>query len=377
MRGSIHAKGACRCGGEWTEERFRGRAMGIVCGSCGTQPKSVYIDARGFRDRQGNSGKIYTDDADRPLSYAAAERLLEAIRADYDRNPKAFDPTRWSKSTRKGYRLLDAGARWTDYLFETRSKTYADHQKIFLRHVEARIGNVDLREVRAGQVEDLYRNLLVAFKPKTVQSILFALRTLMNWMRRREELERVPAFPEVKVPTRVVRWITRPEQEKVVAEALERYRLPFRVLIETGIRPGEAAALAAGDVQEGGVVVCKALDERGKLKETKAGKIQFKRVSDALFAALASAAKGKLPVALLFPMPNGRPMMVGYLSRAWREAAQRAKVDAPLYEGTRHSFATRMRQEKEAAMGRELAREMGHGKVATTMKHYAPETGGR
>jgi len=29
-------------------------------------------------------------------------------------------------------------------------------------------------------------------------------------------------------------------------------------------------------------------------------------------------------------------------------------------------------QEKEAAMGRELAREMGHGRVATTMKHYAP-----
>jgi len=44
-------------------------------------------------------------------------------------------------------------------------------------------------------------------------------------------------------------------------------------------------------------------------------------------------------------------------------------------KGTRHSFAARLRQEKEAVMGRELAKEMGHGRVATTLKFYAPNGG--
>lgn len=371
MIGAIRAKGKCRCGGTWTQERFRGRVVGIVCSSCGTQPRSVYIDGRGFRDKRTAIGRIYTDDDGRPLTYPVAERLLESIRRDKDTLKKSFDPSRWAKEARRGFLLSDAGGRWIDFLRETRSKTYADHQEIFLRHIEKRIGNVDVREIRAGAVEDLYRALLSTFRPKSVQSILFALRTLLNWMKRREELERVPAFPEVKVPTRIIRWITRPEQEKVVEQTPERYRLPFRVLIETGIRPGEAAAIAAGDVQEGGIVVCKALDERGKVKETKAGKIQFKRVSEVLFADLLEAAKGKLPGAPLFLQRDGRPVLVGVLSITWRKAARKAKVDAPLYEGTRHSFATRLRAEKERAMGNELANEMGHGKAATTMRNYA------
>lgn len=393
MKGQVRARGRCRCGGKWIEERVRQKVIGLCCGKCEALPTKIYVDARGFRDRTGNVGRIGTDDQGRPLSYLAAERLLQAISADYDRNPKGFVVAKWSRRQRQGYLLSDAGGRWIEYLYETRSKTYADHQEIFLRHVQARIGNVDVREIRAGAVEDLYRDLLSdryggaapahrgwkadvlqsterpapvpvrgastplhgqvsnpvaanGFKPKSVQSILFALRTLLNWMKRREELERVPAFPEVKVPTRVIRWIT---------------------------RPGEAAALAAGDVQEGGIVVCKALDERGRVKETKAGKIQFKRVSDTLFADLQAAARGKLPGAPLFLQRSGRPMLVGQMSITWRKAARKAGVDAPLYEGTRHSFATRLRQEKEAMMGRELAKEMGHGKVATTMKFYAPD----
>lgn len=164
---------------------------------------------------------------------------------------------------------------------------------------------------------------------------------------------------------------------KVAEAAKEQYRLPLRVLIETGIRPGEAVALQAGDVQEDGIVVCKAIGDRGQTKETKSGRVQFKRVSDALFADLQSAGKGKLPGAFLFVARDGRPLSVGVLSDAWKRAARIAKVDAPLYEGTRHSFATRLRQEKEATMGRELAKEMGHYSAVVTIKHYAPETARR
>jgi integrase len=372
MRGAIRARGTCdRCGGKWRDEYARGRQVAIVCSDCGASAPAVYVDARGFRDRTGNVGRIYTDEHDQPLAYPAASRLLEAIRADYDRNPKGFVVAKWSRRQRKGYLIEDAGKRWIEFLDETRSKTYADHQEIFLRHIQARLGNMDVREIRAGAVEDLYRDLLGTFKPKTVQSILFALRTLLNWMKRREELERVPAFPDVKVPTRIVRWITRPEQDKVVVAGEERYRLPFRILIETGIRPGEAVALQAGDVQEGGIVVCKAIGDRGKVKETKAGKVQFKRVSDALFVDLVAAGRGKLPGAFLFVQGDGRPMSVGVLSVAWRRAATAAKVDAPLYEGTRHSLAVRIRQEKERAIGEAVADALGNTAVVA-MRNYAP-----
>ena len=375
MRGSIRARETCdRCGGKWRDEYARGRQVAVVCSGCGVSAPAVYVDARGFRDRKGNVGRIYTDEQEQPLTFPAAHRLLEAIRSDYDRNPKVFDPTRWSRKMRQGFLIEDAGKRWIEYLRETRSKTYADHQEIFLRHVQTRIGNVDVREIRAGHVEDLYRDLLGAYKPKTVQSILFALRTLLNWMKHREELERVPAFPEVKVPTRIIRWITRPEQDAVVSVAEERYRLSMRVLVETGIRPGEAVALTAGDVQESGIVVCKAIGDRGQVKETKAGKVQFKRVSDALFADLQAAGKGKLPGAFLFVSRSGHPIQVGVLSDAWKRAAKIAKVDAPLYEGTRHSLAVRIRQEKEKTIGDDIAKELNNTAVVA-MRNYAPRTG--
>lgn len=371
MVGAIRAKGVCRCGGSWVHEQFRGRVVGIVCAACGAQPRSVYIDGRGFRDKRSAIGRIYTDDDGRPLTYPVAERLLESIRRDKDALRKSFDPSKWAKEARKGFRLSDAGGRWIEYLRETRSKTYADHQEIFLRHIEARIGNMDVREIRAGGVEDLYRDLLKTYLPKTVQSVLFALRTLLNWMKRREEMERVPAFPEVKVPTRIIRWITRPEQDKVVAAAEERYRLAMRVLIETGIRPGEAVALQVGDVQEDGIVVCKAIGDQGQVKETKAGKVQFKRVSDALFEDLVAAGKGKLPGAFLFVQRDGRPVSVGVLSDAWKRAARVAKVDAPLYEGTRHSLAVRIRREKERTVGDAVAEALNNTAVVA-MRNYAP-----
>lgn len=372
MRGSIHGRGTCRCGGGWKEDRVRGKLLGLVCDRCGGQPRAVYIDARGFRDRTGNVGRIYTDDDDRLLSWPVAERLLEAIRRDKDALGKSFVVAKWKKSACKGFKLADCGARWIEYLRETRSKTYADHQSIFLGHVERRMGNVDVREIRSGAVEDLYRDLLQSFAPKSVQSILFALRTLLNWLRRREELEKIPAFPQVALTRVPPRTITRAEQDAVIAAAPENYRLIFRLLVETGIRPGEAGALPVGHIQEGGVVISQALDECGKVKTTKKNKIQFKRVSDALYADLVAAGKGKLPGAFLFTQPSGAPMRTSALSRNWKRAALAAKLDAPLYEGTRHSFATRLRLEKEREMGAELAREMGHGKVATTLTHYAP-----
>ncbi|MBE0605572.1 MAG: tyrosine-type recombinase/integrase, partial [Deltaproteobacteria bacterium] len=313
-----------------------------------------------------------TDEHDQPLSFPAAARLLEAIRADYDRNPRGFRVSRWSRKACKGYRLEDAGKRWIEHLVETRSEDYPRHQKRHLDTIRERIGNMDVREIRAGVVDDLYRGLSKDYKPKTVESKLKCLRALLGWMKRREELDSVPAFPEVKVPERTVHWLTREEQARAVAEIPAPFALIVRVGIETGVRPGEAVALDAGDVQEGGVVICKALTRRKMVKETKRGKIQFKRVSPELYADLIAAAKDKLPGAPLFLMADGTRVSAPRVSYHWRKARAAAGVDASLNEGTRHSFATRLRAEKEAEMGRELAREMGHGNVATTIKHYAP-----
>jgi hypothetical protein len=73
MRGAIRAKEKCdRCGGSWRDEYARGRHVGIACDSCGAPAPAVYIDARGFRDRTGNVGKIYTDDHGQPLHFPAA-----------------------------------------------------------------------------------------------------------------------------------------------------------------------------------------------------------------------------------------------------------------------------------------------------------------
>ncbi|QJA05953.1 tyrosine-type recombinase/integrase [Thermosulfurimonas marina] len=104
---------------------------------------------------------------------------------------------------------------------------------------------MDVREIRAFHLEDLLQRLREnpGKRGRALQKIFVELRAFLNWCRKREIIDRVPALPEIKVPESPIRFLT-PHEQALVLEAIpEEHRPIFTFLFATGCRVGEVRAL--------------------------------------------------------------------------------------------------------------------------------------
>ena len=382
MAGKIRTLERCAvCHGKYLDvlHPITGDQIDIMCTACKTRPRFFYVDGRGIRDRRGAVGRLFKDRNGKKFdSFLAAHRVLEAIRREIDEHK--FDSTRWAETWKQEHRLSVEADRWITALYQDRSRTYAKHSDRFLKNYILKIlGDVDVRDIRGTDVEVLYRKLREMpnpkypgrpLEPKTIKSIMTTLQVLMGRLERLEVIHKAPPFPIIHVPRKERGWITRGNQERILAHIPERFRLVFEVMVETGIRPGEATALKVRDLVDGGIYIERALNETRTVKETKTGVAFHKRVSDSLWPRLRAATRDKLPEAWLFTTPEGRPYFARYLSRIWKRAADAAGMPIPLYVATRHSRVTQRRVELERKMGVDLAAELGHSTPRTTIGHY-------
>jgi len=77
----------------------------------------------------------------------------------------------------------------------------------------------------------------------SVKKIFVELKAFLNWCLKREILEKLPAFPEVKAPEPVIKWLSREDQLRILSHIPEEHRPIFEFLFATGCRIGEARAL--------------------------------------------------------------------------------------------------------------------------------------
>lgn len=368
MDGRIRTNEVCPvCGGRFDVEYSREGIGEFLCLQHRTRPKRVYIDARKMR-----AGKIYKDAQGRPfLSYSEAQRRLEEMRAQVDRN--SFDPSRFAPPRLKNYRLATQAEAWIGRVERECSDAYFKAAKITMRnHAIPELGALDVREVRRFHLEG-YRETLVrkGLAPSSVKTHLDYLAAFFGWLFELELIERRPRFPKVTIPYREKAWIGRDVQTSIIQKIADRHRLLFETMIETGCRPGEIAGLRVRDLVGGEIVIERAIDGQGKVKETKTGKVWYKQVSPVLFDKLANHTRGRFPNDYIFRNRYGKPYRSRGLWAIWKAAAQSVGVNVSQYPGTRHSRVSQLRVELERRMAVELAAELGHNSTATTMKHYA------
>ena len=239
-------------------------------------------------------------------------------------------------------------------------------------HVIPVMGDMDIKDVRSSHIEDFYYKLVKkCLAEKTIDDIIGALQTFMNRLHRLELINRMPLFPVVSVPEKHKGWINAEKQALILSFIPERHRLIFETLIETAERPGEVCAHKKKDLIDGEIVIERAFDEKGHLKQSKSGKVLYRGISLSLWNKLKEYSRGKLPEAWLFLDEFGKPYSQGRLYDVWKRAATKTNVDISLYAGTRRSRASQKRLEKEKEIAEACRKELGHASSVTTMKHYA------
>jgi len=235
----------------------------------------------------------------------------------------------------------------------------------------------DVRSISGVQIKEFRRVLLKkGLSDKTLKNVLGAFQTFLFWMCEEELIGAVPRFPRRKKkvirPVREKKWIDQETQFKVLnMVAHEPTRLCIAVMIETGIRPCEAAAVHKDDLREGGINICRALDERRVEKPEKNGKVFFRPLSAELYKNLCELSRSRPGAALLFLNKRGSRFSKNHLWRFWEKACAALGIKISIYQATRHSKASQKRAVLEERMLEELRRELEHSTAKTTLKHYA------
>ncbi len=373
MKGTVRSRDKCEvCKGTFSSIKhpITKDIIDLMCESCKTRPRYFFIDARDFK-----AGKIYKDKRGHKYdSFLMASRQLEKMRSEFDEG--SFDSADYIAAKLQEYKITQMVDLWIEKIKIDKSSSYVRHVRSEIdQHVipffkEKKVE--DIRDIRSSHIDDLYYKLIAkTLQPKTVKNVLVNFKTFLKRLHNLEIIQRMPVFPEVKVPEKARGWINREKQELIMSKIPVKHHLIFETLMETAERPGEVCAHKKKDLLDGEICIERAFDERGRTKTSKTGKVIYRGISLQLWNKLQEHSKGSLPEAWLFLDEWNKPYSQDRLYRIWRRAAEAAKIDISLYNGTRHSRASQKRLEKEKEIAEACRKELGHASAATTMKHYA------
>jgi integrase len=359
MRGDLFAWGSCRCGGAWNiiRDQFK-KVSNIVCERCGLPPEKWGVDARAFKNRKGNVGRI-TKDRSLEFIYSIhqAKRILESIRADWDAvGPERFDPSNHSSQGRESYKLSECVKDWLSNQEDRgiKDSTVKHGELNFRLHILPILGDLDIREIVEDDIERLQRELRKKDNcgDNSVKGCLQSLSTLLRrYCHRKHVIPHVPAFPENwSAGVFVERHeVTVAEQRRLTARLVMSYpktvRKSMLYLQKTyttlGCRPGEAHALKRKNILEDGKVMLQgAIDPiTGEYGKRKTKDIRTVPVSlpDRLLSDLRSLPV--LPEGFLFTKADGKPWNQNRVSDRFSDICDIPGVT--YYTYAKHAMATR------------------------------------
>lgn len=264
------------------------------------------------------------------------------------------------------------------------SPASVDEIDCHLRRHWPRWTGASILDVRAGSIRDWAAELVEkGLAPGTVRNVLAYFHAFLVWLDERDEIERVPAFPTIKVTRRERPTHTIEQQGRVLAamadlvgEADSRFGLML-LATELALRPNEARALAIASIEENEILIRHAVkgeSSRSPIRGTKSG-VERRLPMPPLFrewAAKHLTPEVRMARMLAFPARSGLPWSQSSLQILQRAACARAGVPyVPPRDATRKSTSMEFRRRAEADYStlREL---LGHAQQQTTEIYVPP-----
>jgi integrase len=319
---------------------------------------------------KGERLKLYsTKEGDPFYSERQANRILEKINAEIDADE--FNPKNYSKRELKALRLdayatawlgrqrlrLEAGEISHGYFRELRS--------VVNNHLIPNLGSRDIRNFTKGILDDFLVTIQVS--PKSKKNILGVLRAIFTDAHDREDITRIPNFPQVSVADPQVRWLDPDAQDAILAQFTDPVRKAFfALLVHMGIRPGEARALKWEDVDlEHGLLHIHAAMDLGHFRNTtKEQDERWLPIPPELKEIMGGLERG---LGFVFTL-GGRPYAQQRIGKWWRKAATAAGYDISLYMATKHSLGCRARL---AGVPLDVIQDYFGHKSAVSTRRYA------
>jgi len=344
---------------------FEETPVGLFCLKCKTRPRRYYI----YLSWKGRKIKIYSTKDGQPLtSWEQAKRLCSVIEHEIEVN--IFDPSKYVKKDFKEFLFENYIKKWLSFS-ETRLKpsTFKDRKRIALNILVPFFKGQDIREIKAAHIQDFYLSLQNRqISRKTIWNIFAELKAFLNFARKREDIERVPVFPEVKFEEKPIVWLNREQQKRILENIPDEHKPIFIFLFTYGCRPGEARALCwdAVDFENELIYIKRTFSAKKLVDIPKEGKWKVFPMLPHIRSVLEELHRRKKSMFVF----SWRYDHYGEraLPRIWKEACQKAGITGvSLYAGVRHSFA--MQRLYEGFSYEEVGACLGHSDVRTTRRY--------
>jgi integrase len=242
-------------------------------------------------------------------------------------------------------------------------------------HLIPRFGTTKLTSITNEVLENFVKSLTDDnYSLKTVKNILATLHKALAKAVEWDCLTALPVFPTIKPGEPEWDHLTVDEVATLLAAARDDSdRLILMFLAKTGARAGELLAAKLTDIDwTKKTIRFQRSRTRGETGATKSGRHRAVPLSASLLEALRKR-HGNSRAGLIFPRPDGSPMLIGQLHEClWRTLKRAGLRDIRLHD-LRHTFASNL-----AAAGvpiPQLQKWMGHSTIIMTMRyaHFAPD----
>ena len=315
--------------------------------------------------------KLYRDKNGRPHSYATALHDLATINQQIEE--RTFDPKEWLPAAIQERRFETAMDNW---IFRKEKeadegklapstlgnyKTYRSRYYLTSRHLSGQ----DVRDIRLKHLQLFYDELTGSAKYR--KNVMDGLYTFFRWLKRWGEIKEVPTWPEIEAPIQHEPFtLVEDAQIDVLSRIPEKHRDIFEFLMETGLRPSEACALMAKDIDPHTrkALIRRTYSEAELREKTKQKKERWVVLTDRTWE-LVTKNVGRSEFVFTNPETK-RGYRYKFLYRLWTETGTKVGF----YAGTRHSLGTQLGN--AGVPIQDIQKILGHADLRTTQRYVHP-----
>lgn len=226
------------------------------------------------------------------------------------------------------------------------------------------LGDCDIRKITFGKMSTIQQSMAGSIKWKN--SVLIALKAMLNYARKDGVIKQLPPFPELEEHQQgEVEYLTFAEQQKVIEAMPERHRSVFLFGMEFGLRIGEVRALKKDCIVDGQLIVKRSFSQWELREKTKVGKMRRLPLTTRAHEILKNAPPSFGEYLFTF---NGKlPYYERKMREIWKAACVVAGIKINQKNAIRHSLGCQM---LDNGVDLEMVRDIyGHSSTDMTRKY--------